>query len=145
MFNGFGNIKLPEIDDAPKLLEVGDHIVTITEAKVAADAARGTHQLELSYENDNGKIRNWLYINHPTSEKATENGLRQIKRLLIALGHEGDVTPEDVAYFRGKKVGINVYDDMYTGTAKRRVKYHFNPAEKASTQTDTKLNDDIPF
>jgi hypothetical protein len=145
-FNGFANIDLSHLkDDRPSILGVGSHEVTINDAKVEANPNKGTHQLVVSYSNDAGQIRQWIYLNHPKSEKATEIGLIQVKRLLIAVGHDGDSTPEDVSYLKGKKVGIKVVDDEYNGEVKKKVSanYAINGADKSETKPD--LDDEIPF
>ncbi len=142
MFNGFANIDLSTLkDDRQAMLDVGKHEVTINDAKVEANEAKGTHQLVLNYENSDGAIRQWIYLNHPASEKATEIGLLQVKKLLIAIGHDGESTPDDVSYLRGKKVGINVINDEYNGTVRKKVNYHFPVKVEAST----KIDDEIPF
>ena len=96
----------------------------------------------VSYANDDGQIRQWIYLNHPKSEKATEIGLIQVKRLLIAVGHDGNSTPDDVNYLKGKKVGIKVVDDEYNGEVKKKVSSHF-AVEGADNSND--LDDEIPF
>ena len=142
-FNGFANIDLSHLkDDRPAMLGVGSHEVTINDAKVEANAGKGTHQLVVSYANDDGQIRQWIYLNHPKSEKATEIGLIQVKRLLIAVGHDGNSTPDDVNYLKGKKVGIKVVDDEYNGEVKKKVSSHF-AVEGADNSND--LDDEIPF
>ena len=142
-FNGFGNIDLSGIkDDRPTMLDVGRHAVTIKEAKVDADTSKKTHQLVLTYESDSGSIRQWIYLNHPNSPKATEIGLSQVKSLLKCLGHDGDSTPEDVNYFVGKKVGINVKNEEYNGEIKKKVNYHWK-IEDVKTSND--LDDEIPW
>lgn len=143
MFNGFANIDLSNLkDDRQTILDVGKHEVIIKDAKVEANADKGTHQLVLNYENSDGAIRQWIYLNHPTSEKATEIGLLQVKKLLLAIGHDGESTPDDVSYLRGKKVGINIVNDEYNGNVRKKVNYHFKVEEKAE---GAKIDDEIPF
>ena len=141
-FNGFANIDLSHLkDDRPSILGVGSHEVTINDAKVEANAGKGTHQLVVSYANDDGAIRQWIYLNHPNSPKATEIGLIQVKRVLIAVGHDGESTPDDVSYLKGKKVGIKVVDDEYNGEVRKKVSSHY-ALEKSG---DDGPDDEIPF
>ena len=67
-------------DDRPAMLGVGSHEVTIKEAKVEANAGKGTHQLVVSYANDDGQIRQWIYLNHP--QLSTSKHLRLWMKLL---------------------------------------------------------------
>ena len=73
--------------------------------------------------------------------KATEIGLIQVKRLLIAVGHDGNSTPDDVSYLKGKKVGIKVVDDEYNGEVKKKVSSHYAVEADKSDGPD----DEIPF
>ena len=147
-WQGFQNIDLSSVvNDRPeskRILQRGRHVVKITDATIASDESKGTHQLELSYENSDGVIRQWIIVNHK-SEKAVEIGLQQVKDLLLNLGHDGNSTPA-VAWFKGKTVGINVKDDTYNGTTRPRVNYTFKAEEGASTDAKGGIpNDEIPF
>ena len=67
-FQGFSNVDLSSIsiDDGP--LQTGRHEVTITEATIN-DGKEGKKDLVLSYNNDNGSIRQWLTIYDPKTVK----------------------------------------------------------------------------
>lgn len=158
MFNGFEGLDLSNVEASDKrTLQPGRHVVTITEAKIVKDDARKTHQLELAYQNDDGTIRNWIYVNHPGSAEATRIGLEQLKSLLLTLGHDGNQAP-GVDYFKGKKVGINIKEEKYThqGQQKTRLKvnYHFTPTASDATASSNNggsgagsnsLEDEIPW
>jgi len=147
-FNGFENMDLSGVEVKKDILGVGEHVVKITDAKI--EAKDRAHQLVLNYENDDGNIRQWIFVSHPSSSDAQRIGLEQIKKLLLVTGHDGKVTP-DVAYFKGKTVGIGVKNDTYNGKTKTKVSYHFDPKARdakgsiPASAGGRPLDDEIPF
>ena len=127
------------------ILPVGRHTVKITDAAVERNDAKNTATLNLTYANDSGSIRQWIYVFHGNSPAATEIGKKQLKELLI-LGSDGNEAP-NVAFFKGKTVGINVKSEEYNGKTNSKVSYHFKP-EAGKSQTagaSAPLDDEIPF
>jgi len=128
------------------MLPVGRHVVKITDASVERNDAKNTATLNLTYANDGGSIRQWIYVFHGNSPAATEIGKKQLKELLILLGSDGNEAPS-VSFFKGKTVGINVKSEEYNGKTNSKVSYHFKP-EAAKSQTagaGAPLDDEIPF
>jgi hypothetical protein len=128
------------------ILPVGRHEVKITEAAVERDDAKNTARLVLSYSNDDGGIRQWIYVFHGGSPAATDIGKKQLKELILILGGDGNEAPS-VSFFKGKKVGIMVKSEEYNGKTNSKVSYHFAPTGTASqTSGATKpMDDEIPF
>ena len=128
-----------------RILGMGRHVVKITDAAVEKDDAKNTARLVLSYDNTDGSIRQWIYVYHGGSPAATEVGRKQLKELLLTLGHDGKEAPAP-AYFKGKTVGINVKNEEYNGKNQAKVSYHFAPpAEKDQASASKPLDDEIPF
>jgi hypothetical protein len=123
-----------------KILGPGKHVVTITDAKIVSNENTKTHQLELSYENSDGNLRQWIVLNHPTSEMAVKIGKEQLKKLLLMTGHDGETAPSP-DYFKGKDVGIGVKEEVYNNKTRTKVNYHY----EAPKPTEDKLDDAIPF
>jgi hypothetical protein len=124
-----------------KILGPGKHVVTITDAKIVSNENTKTHQLELSYENSDGNLRQWIVLNHPTSEMAVKIGKEQLKKLLLMTGHDGETAPSP-DYFKGKDVGIGVKEEVYNNKTRTKVNYHYE-APKPTEAAD--LDDAIPF
>jgi hypothetical protein len=124
-----------------KILGPGKHIVTITDAKVVSNENTKTHQLELSYENSDGNLRQWIVLNHPTSEMAVKIGKEQLKKLLLMTGHDGEAAPSP-DYFKGKAVGIGVKEEVYNNKTRTKVNYHY---EAPKPTEGAELDDAIPF
>lgn len=130
-----------EVKERPSILGLGEHIVSITDAKVVRNDEKKTAQLELTYENSDGSIRNWLWVYHASKPGAQQTGLKQVKELLLTLGHDGNTMP-GVEYFKGKAVGINIVNDEYMGKVRKKVNYHYAAPQ---TEDKKKLDDEIPF
>jgi hypothetical protein len=132
--------------DERRVLQAGRHIVTIDDANVEKDDAKNTARLVLSYKNGDGAIRQWIYVYHGNSPRATEIGKQQLKSLLMLLGSDGNEAPS-VSFFKGKTVGIGVKNDTYQGNIQQKVSYHFpaTGAAPASAEKAAPLNDEIPF
>jgi hypothetical protein len=146
-FLGLEGMDLSGVDvSRNKVLPIGKHEVTITDASVERDDAKNTARLVLSYSNDDGGIRQWIYVFHGNSPAATEIGKKQLKELLMILGSDGNEAPS-VSFFKGKKVGIMVKSEEYNGKTNSKVSYHFAPTGgKAQTSgSSAPLDDEIPF
>jgi len=147
-WNGLEGLNLADVNvsDA-RILGPGKHVVSISEAKIVANDANKTHQLELEYKNSDGSCRQWIILNHPTSTDAVRIGKEQLKKLLLLTGHDGKEAPSP-DYFKGKKVGIGVREETYNNKTRTRVKYHFDPKEvsgEAAPAQEKPLDDIIPF
>jgi hypothetical protein len=127
-----------------RVLQAGRHIVKIEDAAVERDDAKNTARLVLSYRNDDGAIRQWIYVFHGSSPRATEVGKQQLKALLLILGSDGNEAPS-VGFFKGKTVGIGVKNDTYNGNTQQKVSYHFPAADQGGASGAAPLNDEIPF
>jgi len=124
-----------------RILGPGKHVVKITDAKVVSNENTKTHQLELSYENSDGNLRQWIILNHPTSPDAVRIGKEQLKKLLLITGHDGVSAPSP-DYFRGKSVGVNVKEEVYNNKTRTKVSYHY---EAPKPTEGAELDDAIPF
>jgi hypothetical protein len=143
-FLGLEGMDLSDVQvKTTQILGVGRHVVKITDAAVEKDDSRNTARLVLSYENTDGSIRQWIYVYHGGSPKATEVGKKQLKELLLTLGHDGKEAPNP-GYFKGKTVGINVKNEEYNGKTQAKVSYHFTPKE-AAPAAGKPMDDEIPF
>ena len=152
MWNGMEGIDLTDVvvKQGVSILSVGRHPVRITGAAINTDDAKKTHTLEIKYANDKGVCTQWINLNHPTSTESVRIGLEQLKQLLILVGHTGETSPAP-SWLVGKKVGINIKEEIYEGKTKTKVNYHYAPsgAELKSLDTDSSatadLDDKIPF
>lgn len=128
-----------------RVLQAGRHVVKIDDAAVERDDAKNTARLVLSYRNSDGAIRQWIYVYHGGSPRATEIGKQQLKSLLLILGHDGNEAPS-VSFFKGKTVGIGVKNDTYNGNTQQKVSYHFAAEGEAKSEGGSApLDDEIPF
>jgi len=143
-FNGLEGMDLSDVEvKTNRILSVGRHVVQISDAVVEKDDKKDTARLAISYENSDGSIRQWIYVYHGGSPKATEVGKKQLKELLLTTGHDGQSAP-NADYFKGKTVGIAVKEEEYMGKTQSKVSYVFQPPE--SKQAASKpLDDEIPF
>jgi len=143
-FTGLEGMDLSDVEvSTNRILSVGRHVVKINDATVEKDDSKDTARLVLSYENSDGSIRQWIYLYHGGSPKATEVGKKQLKELLLMTGHDGKEAPNP-SYFKGKSVGINVKNEEYNGKTQSKVSYFFTPKEKEASSGDIK-DDEIPF
>lgn len=146
-WNGLEGLNLADVEiKTNTILKPGRHVVKIVEAKVVSNEKNKTHQLELEYKNDDGSLRQWIILNHPTSEAAVRIGKEQLKKLLLLTGHDGNEAPSP-DYFKGKNVGVGVKEETYNQKTQTRVSYHFDAAEIAdkSKASAEPLDDIIPF
>ena len=146
-FLGLEGMDLSGVDvSRNKVLPIGKHEVTIADASVERDDAKNTARLVLSYSNDDGGIRQWIYVFHGSSPAATEIGKKQLKELILILGGDGNEAPS-VSFFKGKKVGIMVKSEEYNGKTNSKVSYHFAPTGSALYQggATKPMDDEIPF
>ena len=154
-FQGFSNIDLSKIEDDERqtlpVFDIGRHTVVIEDAKINDSKKHdGRKELELTYKNNQGQLREWLIIYDPETVKDEDGkeqqkeyvniNWRKIKKMLTLMGHEANETP-DVSWFHGKTIGINVKKHMYNGETQMRVNYHFMPPNVAGQD----LDDKIPF
>ena len=76
-FNGLEGMDLSDVEvSTNRILSVGRHVVKINDAVVEKDDGKDTARLVLSYENSDGSIRQWIYLYHGGSPKATEGGVQ---------------------------------------------------------------------
>ena len=144
-FMGLEGMDLSDVEvSTNKILGVGRHVVKISDAAVEKDDSKNTARLVLSYENSDGNIRQWIYVYHGGSPKATEVGKKQLKELLLMVGHDGQEAPNP-SYLKGKTVGINVKNEEYMGKTQSKVSYFFTPKEKENSGTSAPMDDEIPF
>ena len=77
-FMGLEGMDLSDVEvSTNRILGVGRHVVKISDAAVEKDDSKNTARLVLSYENSDGNIRQWIYVYHGGSPKATEVGKKQ--------------------------------------------------------------------
>jgi hypothetical protein len=146
-FNGLEGMDLSDVEVTRSvMLPVGKHTVTIKDASVERDSAKNTARLVLGFGNDDGSIRQWIYVFHGGSKQATDIGKQQLKELLMILGSDGNEAPS-VAFFKGKKVGIMVKAEEYQGKTNHKVSYHFAPTDDTpkTSGSSVPLDDEIPF
>lgn len=144
-FLGLEGLDLSDVEVKDmRVLPAGKHVVTINDAKVERDDKKNTARLVLSYGNDDGNIRQWIYVFHGGSPKATEVGKQQLKSLLLNIGHDGAEAPS-IEFFRGKKVGIGIKNETYEGNTQQKVSYHFAAGQASGAPGGKPLDDEIPF
>ena len=143
-FMGLEGMDLSDVEvKTNRILSVGRHVVKISDAVIEKDDKKDTARLAVSYENSDGTIRQWIYVYHGGSPKATEVGKKQLKELLLTTGHDGQSAP-NADYFKGKTVGIAVKEEEYNGQTKTKVSYVFQPKESKEAAAKP-LDDEIPF
>lgn len=135
------------------ILSPGKHVVKITEATIVSDNEKKQQQLQISYANDDGNIRQWLTVYNPSAnekehDKQLQYGRRNFRILLKKLGHAADNAPHP-DWLVGKTIGINVKDNVYNNKTKTEVQYFFDVDTEAGDQTSGDKKDDmedaIPF
>lgn len=137
------NVQVSQAPERKRMFQKGNHEVFIRDAEVKK-TNKGGEQLEVSYENDTGWIKQWIMYSHPTSAIAANIGKETLKKLLVTLGYEGN-TPPSVDWFKGKAVEIYCYPKndqngepkMTVGTDYKAVTAKANPLGD--------LDDEIPF
>ena len=131
MWNGMEGIDLTDVavKQGVSILQAGRHPVRITGAAINTDDVKKTHTLEIKYANDKGVCT---------------------QQLLILVGHTGNSSPAP-SFLVGKKIGINIKEEMYEGKTKTKVNYHYAPspvelkALDANGSAAVELDDKIPF
>ncbi|WP_138465364.1 hypothetical protein [Poseidonocella sp. HB161398] len=152
-WSGFEDLDLTDVepdDFAP--LELGEHIVTSSGAKIEDVADGRGRRLVVTLKNASGSITTGFNIKHP-SDQAQDIARRQLKAFLLHGGHRNPDKPGSVDTLNDLRVGI------YIGNGKpftnkegksitpREVKRFFAPADasKDGGGGRGKLDDHIPF
>ena len=124
-----------------QLLEPGDYVVKIVEAKGGTVESSGNPMIELRLENDAGSIRDWLSITPKTvGQVATLYHVAKVAKPTAAEVDSSNGRLSDAAIVRlvGATVGVAVreeYSEMQQKT-RNRVKGYFSPE---------KLTSDVPI
>lgn len=129
----FAELNLSDVDEQTgrKSLDVGDHIVTITEAKVEQAKSGQGLVLKTTYKSKDGKeAKDNITFTHTNSD-TQRIGRERLKNLLVACGHPDPNHPKDVSIIVGKKVGIRIEqgEDWYDAATGKTVKGGGKPAK----------------
>lgn len=153
----FRNLNLANVTAASgsNRLKPGRYVVRVKGAEIRETKSRG-HQVvvELADDASGGSISDYINVNVPTSEKATQIGLERLKSLLVNSGHNNPDQPGDIKSLVGLRVGVNVVEDEWTDKDGNKrpsstVHYYYK-AEDAPTPNDrggksVAADDEIPF